>query len=312
MKIPPRTSVCLDCRTALRDGEPCDGGRKHRVTSLKSESGKKKLVDEVWGPASFKRQLRTAAKNGSGGAGLGGLEGCSGGDCGGCDAASGGGEIIAVIAVVAIAAIAAVIVGWLLLKLFRYVRERLDKPKPFGALSKAPALRGHGVTGKIVGDLRSDSPLDEPSVAYALEYRCRRVISGAVMLRDAATRGFDLALKDGRRARVPPGRIRIDGLFSARGSRTRAAAAAHLETIDPSRDRETIGAEDGTKDPFPFDDVVELVLLPGDEVELVGELTATADPDTSAGSAYRESAALLVPRGVPWIRVVTSGGGKQR
>ncbi len=302
-KIPPRTSVCLDCRTALVAGEGCDGGKKHRVTSLANESGKRRLVVEVWGPASMKRQLRNAGKAGSGGAGAGSLlQGC--GDCGGCDVGAGGGEIIAILAVAAAAAIAAVLVGWLLLKLFRYVRERLDRPKPFGALSAAPVLRGRGVTGKVVGDLRSDSPLDEPSLAYALEYRCRRVLSGAVMLRDAATRGFDVALKDGRKARVPAGRIRIDGVFAARGSRTRAAAMAHLETIDPSRDREPIAEENETTNPFPFDDVVEIDLLPGDEIELVGELAPTADPEASTGSAYRDSASLLVPVGVPRIRVV--------
>lgn len=303
-KIPPRTSICLDCRTALAEGEACDGGRKHRVVSLAKREGRAKLVDEVWGPANTKRQLRRAAKNGGGGATLGSmLDGCGGGDCGGCDVPSGGGEILGAILVVVIGAIVAVLVGWLVLVIVRLVREKLDTPKPFGALDREPAIRGRGVAGKVVAAERSDSPLDTPSVAYALEYRCRRVLSGAVMLRDAATRGFDVALKDGRKARVPAGRIRIDGV-PHRARDARAAATAHIETIDRFCDAD-LAKVDPTSDPFPFDDVVEVVLRPGDEIELVGELAPTADPG-AGGAAYREAASLLVPVGVPRVRVVSA------
>jgi hypothetical protein len=307
-KIPPRNAVCLDCRTALVDGEACDAGRKHRVVSLAKDDGRKKLVDEVWGPANVRRQIKRAARAGSGGATFGGMfDGCGSADCSGCDVPSGGGDVIAFILVAIVGAIVMVIVGWLILALVRYIRDKLDRPKPFGALARTPALRGRGVAGKVVAAARADSPAsDDPCVAFALEYRCRRVISGAVMLHDAATRGFDVVTKDGRKVRVPAGRIRLDGVFARVGSNARARAAAHLETIDPSRDPNLVSVEDGTTDPFPFDDVVQAVVRPGDEVEVLGELAPIADPDASTGSAYRESAGMLVPVGVAYVRVVST------
>jgi len=298
--IPPRTSICLDCRTALVDGEACDGGKKHRVTSLATHAGRQKLLDEVWGPANVRRQLKRATRSGGGGA-IGGsiLDGCgSGADCSGCDVPSGGGEILGAILVIIVGAIVVIVLGWLVMKLVAYIREKMNRPKPFGALAEGPKMRGRGVRGKVVAAQRSDSPIDdEPCVAYALEYRAKRVVSGAVMLRDAATRGFDVVTTEGRKVRVPAGRIRLDGRPSKiGGSDARMNAAAHVGAIDAQLDT-NLTQNDPTEDPFPWDEVVQTVLAPGDEVEVLGDLAPTADPE--AASAYRESASLLVPVGVP-------------
>src|SRR5262249_38208265 len=114
LAAPRRTSICLDCRTALTEGETCDGGPRHRVVSLTTLEGRAKLLDEVWGPPSVRRRAKQLAKAGGGGAGLGAIfDGCS--DLG-CDAVASPGDLIGAILVGLVVTGVFVLLSWVGMK----------------------------------------------------------------------------------------------------------------------------------------------------------------------------------------------------
>src|SRR5512143_1391716 len=83
MSWPERTTICLDCRTALPAATPCPGGANHRVTSLRDREGREQLLHEVWGPKSLRRRIREAGRAGiAGSAGGSFLNACSSCDIG--------------------------------------------------------------------------------------------------------------------------------------------------------------------------------------------------------------------------------------
>jgi len=43
--IPRRTAICLDCRTLLVEGEPCDASPEHTAVSLTDDDGRRRLVE---------------------------------------------------------------------------------------------------------------------------------------------------------------------------------------------------------------------------------------------------------------------------
>jgi hypothetical protein len=285
-----RKRVCIDCRSVLADGETC--APKHRVADLATNKGRESLLDEVWGPPTFRRQFKRLAKAGGGGATAGGIaNGCDGGGCTGCDASGLGlGEAAAAILFVIAAALIAVVVVWLLYKGIRLLRDYLNRPKPHGAVAPPPLARGGALAGVVEGDReRSDTPAsDDASVGYALEYSASRVVGGAVMLIDSATRGFDVKLDDGRRVRVAPGTIRLVADRHALGGGERELAASHLDAIDPARTR-VLDAENPTTDAFPYDTVRESLLRVGDRVEVTCGVESMPDPDAAEGG-YRGAA----------------------
>jgi hypothetical protein len=70
MDFPRRTRICLDCRSALCEGEECDGaavdpGKRHRAVTLDA-AGRAALVNEVWGPPSLRRQAKADRARGHG------------------------------------------------------------------------------------------------------------------------------------------------------------------------------------------------------------------------------------------------------
>src|SRR6185503_3576165 len=128
--------VCLDCRSVVDAGEPCDAGARHRVVSLADPKGRDRVVDEVWGPPSVRARAKQLAKAGGAGAGAGAASQCGGSlvDCsgGGCDVPADG-EALLVIVVILAAALVAVLLYWAIVAIVRYVRARRHRLKPAGA-----------------------------------------------------------------------------------------------------------------------------------------------------------------------------------
>ena len=304
-----RTRVCLACRTLLGERESC-GARGHQAVSLRDAAGRKRLWDEVWGPDSRARQLRQAAKAGAGG----GLAGSLGNACTGCELsglaldacslAELGEGLVAVLVglvVAAVVAVLAITVFWLIKAIVNAIRAWLDKPKPHGALLAQPKVpRVRSGRGRVKARGTVDLPWKSGSaVAYAFELHRKNVFGGGAMLRDAATGGFDVETADGRVVRIPAGRLRVVGKL-ARDQVDEARVGAFLGGVDPA-------AASGEDEPvFPYDEARAVVVAPGDEVEILGELGTSVD--TTASHAYRASAGILVPVGLPVIRVLPRAG----
>lgn len=298
----PRRRVCLGCRTLVGSGEACGGGRGHDVVALADPAGRARLDDEVWGPDSRARKLRQAAKAGAGGGLFGGaLQGCGALDglnaLEGCGELAGAGEgilgVLVAIVVAVVAAIVAALVVALVSGAVNLVRKWLDRPKPHGALRKPPRASGRSNgAGTVSGGARLALPWkDGASAAYALELHTKTAFGGGALLRDAMAAGFDVTLDDGRRLRVPPGRITVVGKLP-----TADIDREHVESF--------LGELDGGGEPrtlFPYDHARALVLNEGDRIDVLGELETSADG--SQGHGYRASAGLLVPVGVPVLRV---------
>ncbi|MBI2395348.1 MAG: hypothetical protein HYV09_37610, partial [Deltaproteobacteria bacterium] len=274
-----RSRVCLDCRLVVGDLPACPGGANHRVVDLASPA-RAALVDEVWGPPSWRRERRRLARAGGGGAAAGGL-GEALGSCGGCDGCSGLGagaelgELVGAILVILAVALIAVVLVWAIGKLIAYVRARRNMPKPNGAL--LPPTR-HGarrrVRGVVLGEPRGVSALTSaPCVGWAIELSSERFAGNAVMLRDGASLGFDVRLEDGRVAHVPAGPL----LLATGGAQDDAPERLeeHLRSVDPAW-------APGDEEPaIPFDRVAAVDVRPGDEVEIFGALHLAPDPDAA-------------------------------
>ncbi|MBX3229600.1 MAG: hypothetical protein KIT84_04635 [Labilithrix sp.] len=291
-----RSRICLSCRTLFDHGEDCRG-KGHQTVSIVSRAGRTKLFDEVWGPDSRARAVRNAAKAGAGGAASGSaLDYCNGCDvldaCSAGDAGVGG--IMALIVIVVAAAVG-VILYWLIRTIVRFVRDRMHEPQPHGALYAAPKPKKvvAAARGVVRGGELLDTPWREGSAyGWSMELHERRVLGGGAMMRDARTAGFDVTLEDGRTLRVPPGRIRVLGTLARVD-----AEVAKLEGLVAEIDR----ARMSERTVFPFDYARALTIEEGDHVEVIGELTHSAD--TAAGMGYRANAGLMEPVGIPFLRV---------
>jgi len=294
----PRVRVCVQCRTLLGPNEACDGGPKHQVVDLGTKQGRGALLNEVWGPPSVRRRAKQLAKAGGGGLGLGTLlDGCGG--CDGCGSGAIDAEFLAVIGVILIAIVAVVALVWLLMKIIEWVRAYRNRPIPNGGIVRPPSLgRKAGPTGVVVGSPAMLAPASATAcVAWAIDLRSKRFLGTDLMLHDAETSGFEVKLDDGTTARIPTGRVRLEG----KAARLRRSDAEGVESFvfdltgldDP---------EDAGLDPFPFDSVDEVVLKPGDRVRLFGEFERDVDQDAPGG--YRGGGAvILTPKGVPALRV---------
>lgn len=289
-----RSRICLACRTLFPEGQSCQGGKAHQTVSLKDRAGRQKLDDEVWGPDSRARQARQAAKAGAGGAGVGGFfEGCSGCDAGGADI---GGEAFLVVFAILVAAGIAILLFFAIRALVRFIREKMEKPKPHGALAKAPKPASRVVAAS--GVVRGGTPMALPWAAgsvfgYAMQLYEARAFGGGAMLRDAATAGFEVALDGGGVLRIPAGRIQV---------------VSTLERVDAERMRldgllgmlAPRGPDEATL--FPFDRVKGRTIGPGDRIELLGDVQHGADDAASVG--YRANAGVLAPVGLPVLRIL--------
>ena len=150
---------------------------------------------------------------------------------------------------------------------------------------------------QAAGTVKTGTPIATPwragnCLAYAFELHEKRIFGGGAMLRDAQTAGFEITLDDGRVLRVPKGRVRILG--DRKGEDVeKDRMTSFREEVDPRHGRED------ERVLFPFDHARALTIMPGDRVEVLGQV------ETSAGgsSGYRENAAVLTPVGVPVLRV---------
>lgn len=294
----PPSRVCLTCRTLYDHGEDCRG-KNHRTVSLLSQSGRAALDDEVWGPDSRMRAMRQAAKAGAGGGAAGALDWCGG--CtpfDACEGLSAGGEIggiLGAIVLVVIGALVGIVLFFVVRGIVRWLREKLRRPVPHGALQAAPKLK-RGVPG-VAGVAVRGSSLETPwsaaksAYAWALELHEKRVLGGGAMFRDARTAGFSLQLDDGRVLRIPRGRIRVVSPLGSVDADT-SKLEAMVEGIDRARG-------DG-RPVFPFENARAVTIEEGDRVEILGELAP--DPEAQGGG-YRQNAGGFVPVGVPYLRV---------
>jgi hypothetical protein len=296
---PARTTICLDCRTALDEGQTCDGGKRHRTANLHTAAGREQLLREVWGPPGLRRKARRIAAAGGSGAVAGGLLECGGEvGCGVLDCV-GAGEFAPAVIAVLIAAGAAILVYLLVAFIVRKVRERRNTVKPAGAL-RPPLPRGRRVSGTIAPDAATVTSLSgEQAAAFGLRLTARRFLRSDVMLLDGVSAGFTVTLRDGREVRVPPGRVRVEGPARQGRALSDEVVESYLCGLDPQR--KTVQAVQELE-PIPFDEAREIALRPGAAVELVAELELVPDPSVRPGG-YREAAAgVLVPRGVVLLR----------
>ncbi len=290
----PRVRVCVDCRTLLGPNEACDGGAKHRVASLETPQGRKALLTEVWGPPSVRRRAKQLAKAGGSSLGAGTIfQGC--GECGSVAAES---ELIAVVAVVALIAAVGVALYWIIAKIFEAVRAYQNRPRPNGGITRPPSLgRKAGPSGVVIGQTGMLTPATgKECVAWALDLRNKRFLGTDVMLHDAETCGFEVRLDDGTSLRIPGGRIRLEGPSERIDRSDATLVGAFVETISRADHPDDVELE-----PFPYDTVDEVVVRPGDRVRVFGELEREVDPEAPGG--YRGTNAVLVPTGVPALRV---------
>lgn len=304
----PRTEICLDCRTALAEGERCDGGPRHRVTQLHQEPGRKRLLEEVWGAPDLRRRTRQLAKAGSVGAVLIGLLQCCAVvtcECGQFVPdvfidAIGVGTLLLILAAV----VASMGLVYVVATISDYVRKRRNALIPNGALARPHPPGGSRLRGTLAladGAALIKSSGGRPVAAHGLELRTSRFMRSGVMLRDGAAAELMVELDDGRRLQIPAGRVRVDASSSAQRLRP-ADLRRYLDDLDPLRR----AADPGEHDALPFDDARERHMMPGDRVEVRGACEPFIVPgQASEAGGYRQAAAsLLRPVGVPWLRAI--------
>jgi len=120
----------------------------------------------------------------------------------------------------------------------------------------------------------------------------------AVTLRDAVAVEFDIELNDGSTVRVPGGRVRLS-LRATETIRPRARALReYLAEVDPLHAR-----SEGLQ-PYPFQRVGEVLVRPGQRVEIRGTFEPMPDPSVAErGLSYRAAPpTILVATGTPWLR----------
>jgi len=286
--------MCSECRLLLGEGEWCDGGAGHRVYSLVSE--RQALVDHIW------QRHRPAIRNGNPFA--------RGLTVGLAAPAVIVGAVLLAFQTSVFGAVLCFVGGMWILRELLHPLWSLDSKPPRGTRSRRSRLQlpdasvlslpdRRGVAGKVAGDCCAKSPCTgEACVAFAIRFVKRRYSKRHVMLRDAVTGGFELQLTDGRCLRVNPSRIVLDGPFNKVDVPEPSFLRAYLAAIDPEHGR------DDDHEPYPYDEIQEVILRPGDRAEFIGDVELV--PDASApGTGYREHAAsVLVPRGVPTFRVI--------
>ena len=297
---PSRTYVCLACRSLFGKGETCDGGKGHAVVDVGIKKGRRALVRAVWGE-SARLKAKEVARAGGTGAGIGTAgQALDCGGCGGCGDLGGAGdlgEVLIGILIVIAAAFVAIALYFVIKSIVLFVRRKMNEPRAKGALARPPELPAEGnLVGRVAGALELASPIaGEACLAYCVELVERRLVRRDVMLRDGMTCGFDVTLDDGRTVRVPAGRIHLEGSFDRASRSAKPSVEPYVQAIDTQR------VMDEALPPIPFDEVGELVLGPGDHVEIAAEVDTVADPTRATG--YRDAAMALAPVGVPRVRI---------
>jgi hypothetical protein len=290
--VKPRTTICLGCRTALFAGESCDLSPDHEVADIGTEAGRERLLAATWGDGPERERAAAAAVRAqrfSGACGVGGF---------------GAGSFLAWLALSAGAPemVASGIAGGLITYSGSWLSLRRGAiPAPRGpaadAVDGAPV---RGPRGVVAGDSEAVSPAcGVDCVAYAIELQLDGPWGTRVMFRDAVTLGFDVVLESGGLARVPAGRFRLPGPMRQLVDFDNRAIEDHLREFDEAHDPGLLF------DPLRYNVVAESVLVPGDRVQLASTFEPEVNPRAVATSYRDQARALLTPRGVPVIRLLT-------
>jgi hypothetical protein len=274
------SAICLTCRTALARGETCDIGEHHWTADLTTESGRKALLTEVWGPRSQRRRLEEivrAEKTGSGFADHGVL------------------GAIALIVLVIVDVAALLILGAFVAD----ARRRCSLLRPYGAIVQpSPYELNRGQAGVVEG-----APLPSPlrrdtCLAFGVVLRSSRPAtgSGGLLWQEMATTGMRIRLDDGSLVHVPAGRIRL----SPNRARARKAAADEARARLPG----PLGVVVPGELPYlPFDEAHEVVIRPGDRVVLLSPTELREDPTAERPSLREPARTVLVATGTPVLRL---------
>src|SRR5262249_9199105 len=150
------------------------------------------------------------------------------------------------------------------------------------------------VSGVIQPVQGAASPLGGTCVAFALELRNPSAEGGPVLLRDAASSGFEVATADGRRVRIAPGRVHLEGALSLSPDDIDVATLGqYLHALVPPSRHE--------RNPFPYREVRALLLHAGDRIEVRAPLREVFYAD-GAGEGYRDSPTVVEePAVVPFV-----------
>lgn len=272
-----RTALCLRCRTVFDEGTACDLCQVSTVVSLATRESRQELARglRIGQRARRRDAWRTL------GVTL---------------------PLVLLALPFGIVAPPAALVALLLLgapatlSVIELVRSYSGPPRPPGVGLARLRLGGRGPIGHVIdGGRQVPSPLGAvPCVAAGVLLRLAGRPS-SVLLTDATTVGFDVELPDGATVRIPAGRLRLDGPRAAVAP-SPAQAARFLDAVDPLRA--------GDVDLFPFTLAQEITVRPGDRVAVLGILDAIED-EAARTSPHRSAVRrLLVPRGVPRVRVL--------
>ena len=287
-----RRSMCVQCRTALGDGEPCDADATHDVVSLFDLVQREALVEAAWGPASVRlgaHQGRLRARRAGGIAGI--LAGLGGIYLTWLIAPEWG-PLYLIGAFAAAALVSAA------------TARAVFKPVVGFPAGAAPAQLTQGKQIGRCGEISGANALISPAtgtdcVGYALELRLAGDWGDEVMYRDAACGSFEVHLDDGGIAHVPAGRFRLLGSMRQEIDVDNLELEDYMGELDPHRSSLHLF------DPLRYNIVCEQLLLPGDKIELV----STFEPRVTVGAGatlYRDSApSALAPIGVPVLRLLT-------
>jgi hypothetical protein len=145
--------------------------------------------------------------------------------------------------------------------------------------------------GRVRGGACLDAPISGTAcVAWGL---CIVLDDGSILLRDARSAGFEVELDDGRRVRIPAGRVVVDGLAASRPSPIEAADAFLLALrLRPPPPPQRVDH----RDPFAGHAVHEIVFATGDELTLRAEVARVPASD-EAGDYRRAARAELLVEG---------------
>lgn len=282
--------VCLGCRSLLLEEEDCGCGG--RAVAPASPVGWDMLVERAWGssapPSSSRARRREPAR-------LANRLGAVGGSSGLAFSyfALGWPSPVAPIAIVAIGSA----LGWVVGTLSAASRacgdgEPAVSRRPRGIRWPAPA--GGDLVATVSGEPALSAPFsDRACVAWGIW-----IASGnELLLRDARCSAHALALEDGDRIDVAPGRIEIDAAWSE-AQRFSMSVADELLVARRLHPPPAIGDDDPSRATHPFagDAAYEVCVLPGDCVRIDSAVT-TSEEDGPA--SYRRAAKTRrVPAGV--------------
>lgn len=296
MPVPLRTGLCLQCRTALLEGEDCDQGLDHPVALMSDVYGREALIAAVWGPVRARQEhLRARYETERS---LGGLA---------VMGASLGVVVSALLLPVgltgmALAGFASGSMCWTAGKMVKSKHQQQTYPVGAEPLRFASGPRST-LRGRIAaGDVLVSPVTGMECAAYAMELRYQGPWGDRVMFRDAVCVGMTIVLDSGEIARIAPGRIRLRGLMHQEVDVNDRQVEQHLRALDPRH-------RDEPFDPFRYNVAYEQVLFAGDHVELAGRFEPTIDtqarPRSAATPLYREPmATILESRGVPVLRLL--------